>query len=157
MQMKIPIDIEVLKSVLRIDDEAAQQKINQTKAVSVDDEPPIVSKRQKDEFTVEASTNRSDGVSVINLLDEHGGIITPLAVDLKTGKFRQLEPDPKPAASAKANPQADPGRDLGLALQIGNRTAVTAFLKHHPKGFYADLAKAQLEKIETEEAAAKKP
>ncbi|MGY4446952.1 hypothetical protein ACVWZR_001612 [Bradyrhizobium sp. i1.3.1] len=90
-------------------------------------------------------------------LTSDGGIITPLAVDLKTGKFRQLEPDPKPAASAKANPQADPGRDLGLALQIGNRTAVTAFLKHHPKGFYADLAKAQLEKIETEEAAAKKP
>jgi len=62
---------------------------------------------------------------------------------------------PEPAASASTNPQADPGRDLELALQIGSKAALYVFLNYHPDGLYADLANAQLQKIEAEEAAAK--
>ena len=159
--MQIPIDIEDLKSVLSIDDEAAWRKIEQTNKVRFNDNTLIEpTKRQKDGFTVKAPPNLGDGLLFIDLIDEHGAPIDTLAYDLKAGKFRRPAPDTKPAASAKANPQAnpqaDPGRDLGLALQIGSRTAVEAFLKHHhPKGLYADLATAQLQKIEAEEAAAK--
>ncbi|UEM14987.1 hypothetical protein J4G43_012615 [Bradyrhizobium barranii subsp. barranii] len=154
--MQIAINTAVLKSVHAMTEEEAGETIGQTRRVRINEDTLIEPERQKDEFTVEAP-NLDDGLLFINLIDVHGASIADLAYDLKAGKFRRFESDTKPAASAKANPQADPGRDLGLALQIGNRTAVTTFLKHHPKGFYADLAKAQLEKIETEEAAAKKP
>src|SRR5258707_14521863 len=43
-------------------------------------------------------------------------------------------------------------RDYELALQIGNKNALNAFLKQYPDGFYASLAKLQLDKIATEEA-----
>ena len=156
MQIPIDIDIKDLKSALSIDDEAARQKIEKTYRVRrIDDNTLFEPERQKDGFriTVEAPTS---GLLFIDLIDEHGAPIDTLAYDLKAGKFRQPVRDPEPAASASTNPQADPGRDLGLALQIGSRAAVAAFLKHHhPKGLYADLATAQLQKIEAEEAAAK--
>jgi len=60
-----------------------------------------------------------------------------------------------PVTSAPApapNPQAEARRDYELALQIGNRNALNAFLAQYPDGFYASLAKLQLEKIATEEA-----
>ncbi|MBR0843724.1 caspase family protein [Bradyrhizobium liaoningense] len=50
------------------------------------------------------------------------------------------------------NPQADIRRDYELALQLGNRAAWEAFLAQHPAGFYASLAKLQLEKIGAEQA-----
>ena len=53
-----------------------------------------------------------------------------------------------PALSA----QADVRRDYELALQVGNKSALSAFLAQHPDGFYASLAKLQLEKIAAEEA-----
>src|ERR1700759_1310693 len=64
---------------------------------------------------------------------------------------------PAPAAAAApppsaSNPQADVRRDYELALQIGNKSALSAFLAHHPDGFYASLAKLQLEKLAAEEA-----
>jgi uncharacterized caspase-like protein len=49
------------------------------------------------------------------------------------------------------NPQAEARRDYELALQIGNRNALNAFLAQYPDGFYASLAKLQLEKIAAEE------
>ncbi|QOZ55823.1 caspase family protein [Bradyrhizobium sp. CCBAU 53338] len=56
------------------------------------------------------------------------------------------------AASAPAvNPQADMRRDYELALQVGNRPAWEAFLAQHPDGFYASLAKLQLDKIQAEQ------
>jgi len=55
---------------------------------------------------------------------------------------------PPPAA----NPQADIRRDYELALQVGNRAAWDAFLDQHPDGFYASLAKLQVEKIGAEQA-----
>ncbi len=60
-----------------------------------------------------------------------------------------------PAASAPPpapNPQAEARRDYELALQVGNRSAMRAFLAQYPDGFYANLAKLQLEKFTAEEA-----
>jgi len=59
----------------------------------------------------------------------------------------KVEP-PAPAP----NPQAEARRDYELALQIGNKSAMSAFLAQYPNGFYASLAKLQLEKFATEEA-----
>ncbi|WP_454616074.1 caspase family protein [Bradyrhizobium cenepequi] len=57
-----------------------------------------------------------------------------------------------PPAAPAPNPQADMRRDYELALQVGNKSALNAFLAQYPDGFYARLAKLQLEKIAAEEA-----
>ena len=67
-----------------------------------------------------------------------------------------LVPAPaRPAAAAPATPafsaQAEARRDYELALQIGNRSALNAFLAQYPDGFYASLAKLQLDKIAAED------
>jgi uncharacterized caspase-like protein len=58
---------------------------------------------------------------------------------------------PPPAASA-ANGQGDVRRDYELALQVGNKAALNAFLAQHPDGFYANLARLQLEKFAADES-----
>jgi uncharacterized caspase-like protein len=58
----------------------------------------------------------------------------------------------RPAAAAAQNPNAEIRRDYELALQVGTRAAWNAFLSTHPSGFYADLARGQLDKIASEEA-----
>ncbi|MGA7806041.1 caspase family protein [Bradyrhizobium sp.] len=50
------------------------------------------------------------------------------------------------------NPQTEARNDYELALQIGNKAAFNAFLAQHPDGFYASLAKLQLDKITAGEA-----
>ncbi|GGI28884.1 caspase family protein [Bradyrhizobium guangdongense] len=55
------------------------------------------------------------------------------------------------AAAPASNPQADMRRDYELALQVGNKPAWEAFLAQHPDGFYANLAKLQLDKIQAEQ------
>ncbi|MGB8400779.1 caspase family protein [Bradyrhizobium sp.] len=60
----------------------------------------------------------------------------------------RVAPVPAPAP----NPQAEARRDYELALQLGNRSALNAFLAQYPDGFYANLARLQLEKIAAEEA-----
>jgi hypothetical protein len=50
------------------------------------------------------------------------------------------------------SPQAEARRAYELALQIGNKAAMSAFLAQYPDGFYASLAKLQLDKITAEEA-----
>jgi hypothetical protein len=63
---------------------------------------------------------------------------------------------PVPSASAPSaaapNPQAEARRDYELALQVGNKAAMEVFLAQHPDGFYASLARLQLEKIAAEDA-----
>lgn len=63
---------------------------------------------------------------------------------------------PAPSASAPPaavpNPEAEARRDYELALQVGNKAAMNVFLAQHPDGFYASLAKLQLEKFAAEEA-----
>ena len=73
------------------------------------------------------------------------------------GEDVPLVPAPRaaPAAAAPATPapsaQAEARRDYELALQIGNKSALNAFLAQYPDGFYASLAKLQLDKIAAEE------
>lgn len=55
-----------------------------------------------------------------------------------------------PAAPA-LSPQAEARRDYELALQVGNKSALKAFLAQYPDGFYASLAKLQLDKLSAEE------
>jgi hypothetical protein len=55
-----------------------------------------------------------------------------------------------PVAPAMS-PQAEARRDYELALQVGNKSAINAFLAQYPDGFYASLAKLQLDKISAEE------
>jgi uncharacterized caspase-like protein len=50
------------------------------------------------------------------------------------------------------NPQAEARRDYELAVQVGNRDALNAFLAQYPDGFYANLVKIQLAKLAAEEA-----
>jgi uncharacterized caspase-like protein len=62
-----------------------------------------------------------------------------------------------PAAKAEepiqaANPQSETRRDYELALQLRNKPALDAFLSQHPDGYYANLAKLQLNELEAEEA-----
>jgi len=56
-----------------------------------------------------------------------------------------------PTASPQANLQSETRRDFELALQVGHKDALNAFLAQHPEGFYASLAKLQLTKIAAEE------
>ena len=60
---------------------------------------------------------------------------------------RPRRPLRRPPLSA----QAEARRDYELALQIGNKSALNAFLAQYPDGFYASLAKLQLDKIAAEE------
>ena len=63
-----------------------------------------------------------------------------------------------PAKPVTTVPQADPQsavrRDYELALQLGTREGWEAFLRTYAGGFYADLAKGQLNKIAAEEVRA---
>jgi hypothetical protein len=63
-----------------------------------------------------------------------------------------------PAKPVAAGPQASPQdairRDYELALQIATREVWTAFLAQYPDGFYASLAKGQLNRIAAEETRA---
>ncbi len=68
------------------------------------------------------------------------------------GEDVPLVPVKVAAVTPATNPQADIRRDYELALQVGNRPAWEAFLAQHPDGFYASLAKLQLEKIAAEQA-----
>jgi uncharacterized caspase-like protein len=65
-----------------------------------------------------------------------------------------LSPTAAPSAPAAPvpNAQAEARRDYELALQIGNKEAMNAFLAQYPDGFYASLARIQLDKIAAEEA-----
>jgi hypothetical protein len=56
------------------------------------------------------------------------------------------------ARAQPADPQAETRRDYELALQVGNKAAWDAFLAQHPDGFYANLAKLQLDKLSAEQA-----
>jgi uncharacterized caspase-like protein len=74
------------------------------------------------------------------------------------GEDVPLVPAPRQAPATAAAPtpaqsaQAEARRDYELALQIGNKSALNAFLAQYPDGFYASLAKLQLDKIAAEEA-----
>jgi uncharacterized caspase-like protein len=58
---------------------------------------------------------------------------------------------PSAPAAPVADARADVRRDYELSLQLGTRAAWDTFLKSYPTGFYADLAKGQLDKIGAED------
>jgi len=69
------------------------------------------------------------------------------------GEDVALVPAPKAEEPAQAaNPQSEIRRDYELALQLRNKAALNAFLTQHPDGYYADLAKLQLNQLEAEDA-----
>jgi hypothetical protein len=55
-------------------------------------------------------------------------------------------PMPPPAAS---DPNVQMRQDYEFAERVGTKQAWSYFLQHYPDGFYANLAKAQLEKLST--------
>jgi uncharacterized caspase-like protein len=59
---------------------------------------------------------------------------------------------PAKAAVPASSAQADARKDYELALQIGNKDALNAYLAQYPDGFYASLARLQLAKIAAEDA-----
>jgi hypothetical protein len=59
---------------------------------------------------------------------------------------------PARVAAPASSAQADARKDYELALQIGNKDALNAYLAQYPDGFYASLAKLQLAKITAEDA-----
>jgi hypothetical protein len=65
-----------------------------------------------------------------------------------------LVPVPAPAASPAPgdDAQADARRDYELAAQIGNRAAFEAFLAQHRDGYFANLARLQLDRLSAAEA-----
>jgi uncharacterized caspase-like protein len=58
---------------------------------------------------------------------------------------------PGKAVAAPSNVQADARRDYELALQLGSKDALNAFLAQYPDGFYASLAKIKIAAISAEE------
>jgi hypothetical protein len=58
---------------------------------------------------------------------------------------------PAKATAPASSAQADARKDYELALQIGNKEALNAYLTQYPDGFYASLAKLQLAKFAAEE------
>ncbi len=59
---------------------------------------------------------------------------------------------PPASAAPVADARADVRRDYELSLQLGTRAAWDTFVKSYPTGFYADLAKGQIDKIAAEDA-----
>jgi uncharacterized caspase-like protein len=58
---------------------------------------------------------------------------------------------PAKAVAAPSNAQADARRDYELALQLGSKDALNAFLAQYPDGFYASLAKVKVAALSAEE------
>ncbi|WP_027575196.1 caspase family protein [Bradyrhizobium sp. WSM1743] len=87
-----------------------------------------------------------------DVLKSTGNKQEPFVYGSLGGEDVPLVPVKVAAVAPVANPQADMRRDYELALQVGNRAAWEAFLAQHPDGFYANLAKLQIDKIQAEQA-----
>ena len=69
------------------------------------------------------------------------------------GEDVALVPAPKAEEPTQAgNPQSEIRRDYELALQLRNKAALGAFLTQHPDGYYASLAKLQLNQLDAQDA-----
>src|SRR4051794_35356268 len=68
------------------------------------------------------------------------------------GEDVALVPGKPPASGPAPNPQTEARRDYELALQIGNKDALDAFVAQYPDGYYANLTRIQLARIAAEEA-----
>jgi hypothetical protein len=113
-----------------------REMIEQTTRVRIYGGQPIDVAPKNNSMSVEVPTDLGDSPLVIAFMNAQGDTLAELGYDQKAQQFRQPMPDPD-----------DTQRQFELALQIGNKAALDAFLAHYPGGFYADLAKAQLEQI----------
>jgi uncharacterized caspase-like protein len=87
-----------------------------------------------------------------DVLKSTGNQQEPFVYGSLGGEDVALVPGLSTAQAPVPNAQAETRRDYELALQIGNKAAFDAFLAQHPDGFYASLARLQLEKIAAEQA-----
>jgi len=87
-----------------------------------------------------------------DVLKSTGNRQEPFVYGSLGGNDVPLVPPRAVPAQPAVNPQSEIRRDYELALQVGNKAAMSAFIAQHPDGFYASLAKLQLEKIAAEEA-----
>ena len=87
-----------------------------------------------------------------DVLKSTGNRQEPFVYGSLGGEDVPLVPAPARAAQPPApTAQSEARRDYELALQVGNKSALNAFLAQYPDGFYSSLAKLQLEKIAAEE------
>lgn len=70
------------------------------------------------------------------------------------GEDVSLVPTRSPTPSQQASPKDAVRHDYDLALQVGTREVWTAFLAQYPDGFYASLARGQLDRVAAEETRA---
>lgn len=77
--MQIPIDVEILKSVLSMKEDDARKIIDQTTKVII--MKPIDVKREKHKITLEAPTDLSDDPWTIDLVNKDGGTVAQLDSD----------------------------------------------------------------------------
>jgi uncharacterized caspase-like protein len=86
-----------------------------------------------------------------DVISATGGQQEPYTTNSLGGNDVTLVPAPAPAAAA-GNANADIRRDYELAERVGTREAWDFFLAANPAGFYADLARAQRNKLAAEAA-----
>jgi uncharacterized caspase-like protein len=86
-----------------------------------------------------------------DVLKNTGNRQEPFVYGSLGGEDVPLVPAKAAPVAPAPSPQAEVRRDYELALQVGNKNALSAFLGQYPDGFYASLAKLQLEKIAAEE------
>ncbi|GJD70566.1 hypothetical protein MMMDOFMJ_3515 [Methylobacterium gnaphalii] len=82
-----------------------------------------------------------------DVVRDTGGKQEPFVYGSLGGSTVSLVPDKPAPAVSQADPGADGPRDYMLADRIGTRDAWNHFLRAHPTGFLADLARAQLQKL----------
>ncbi|MDE2603995.1 MAG: caspase family protein [Bradyrhizobium sp.] len=89
-----------------------------------------------------------------DVLKSTGNRQEPFVYGSLGGEDVPLVPAPTKAAPAAPAPnsQSEARSDYELALQIGNKAALNAFLAQYPEGYYANLARIQLAKVEAEDA-----
>jgi uncharacterized caspase-like protein len=87
-----------------------------------------------------------------DVLKSTGNRQEPFVYGSLGGNDVALVPQRDAPAQPAPNSQVEIRHDYELALQVGNKAAMNAFIAQHPDGFYTSLAKLQLEKIAAEEA-----
>jgi hypothetical protein len=103
-------------------------------------------------YSAKAGSTAQDGFVRDDVLKSTGNRQEPFVYGSLGGNDVALVPQRDAPAQPAPNSQVEIRHDYELALQVGNKAAMNAFIAQHPDGFYTSLAKLQLEKIAAEEA-----